>query len=274
MMCLRLYGRHPSVPLSLRGEPTAPVEFQYNNEIGPAVPYDGLRVDIWGPGAQEHLSPFVLSFMRWLRHVSGQPWISDIDVHSQSVLKRFFEIDARGAAMTEAYPFGSLIGSPPFKFVTNALWSQAFLLAASGLEVPVFSNLYFDAVNGGARRDYARAIMNLAMALESCRDHNFARIHPSTTVQGRGPQLDPPFDHTDLLKHLSSDAAKAFGRDFSQEHAAEWQEIRNLYIARHHVAHGKKPVFTTNAGLKTVDKDTFSPMLLAAGLALNWMERL
>lgn len=171
------------------------------------------------------------------------------------------------------YPFGTLIGSQ-FTFVTDEMWKNAFVLAVSGQEVPVYSNLFFDSINAAASRDYGRAIMNVAMALESCRDQNFSRMHPSTNVEGRGPQLEVPFDHTDLLKHLSMDARETFGRDFSAEHPDEWQLLRDLYVARHHVAHGKMPVFPTPMGLRTVNKDSFAPILLAAGVGLHWMETL
>lgn len=264
---------HDSVPQNLRDEPTAPVEFRYNNELGPAIWYDGLRVDIWGSDARGRIAPFVLSFMRWLRHVSGQPWISAVDRHSESILKRFFEIDAHGAATSEVYPFGQMVGAQ-FVFVTDAIWYKAFEVAASGQEVPVYSNLFFDAVNAGATRDYSRAIMNLAMALESCRDQNFSKFHQSKDVESRGPQLEAPFDHTNLLKHLSKDARDAFERDFSSEHPEHWPALQNLYVVRHHVAHGKGPVFSTDKGLKRVDTDSFGPMLLASAAALEWMERL
>jgi hypothetical protein len=264
---------HDSVSQRLRGEPTAPVEMRYNNEVGPAIWYDGLRVDIWGSDAQERISPFALSFMRWLRHLSGQPWISAVDRHSESILKRCFEVDASGAATSEVYPYGQMIGAQ-FVFVTDVMWQQAFELAASGQEVAIYSDLFFDAANAGATRDYSRAVMNLAMALESCRDQNFSRLHRAKDVEGRGPQLEAPFDHTDLLKHLSKDARFAFDRDFSSEHPEHWPALRNLYVARHHVAHGKGPVFRTDQGLKSVDKESYSGMQSAAGVALNWMETL
>lgn len=95
------FSWHPSVPEGMRGEPTAPVEFRYNTPLGSAIWYDGVRVDIWGPDAEEQLSPFVFSFMRWLRFLSRQPWISDVDRHYPSILKRCFEIDEDGAATSE-----------------------------------------------------------------------------------------------------------------------------------------------------------------------------
>jgi hypothetical protein len=264
---------HDAVPKNKRREQAATLDFGYNSKAGPAKRYDGLRVDIWGPAAQERISSFVSSFMRWLRHLSGQPWISDVDRHYPSILKRVFPIDDSGAAVGEVSPFAELVGAS-FKFVTDAMWQKAFEFAATGSEVPTYSNLFFDAINAAATSDYTRAIMNLAMALESCRDMNFARLHPAKDVEGRGPQLEAPSNDTNLLNHLSKDAREAFKRDFSTEYPAHWPHIRNLYIARHHVAHGKKALFPSNTGLKKVDRESFAKMQLAAGQALSWMETL
>lgn len=267
------FAWHDSIRGRTQGEPTSPVEMHYSDKDGVADWYDGLRVDIWGPTAQDRLEPFVLSFMRWLRMVSLQPWISDVDHHSPSELKRFFEISTEGLAISEVYPVSS-IRIAKIAFVTDAMWQQAFEIAASGRETPLYANLFYDAINASARDDYDRAIMNLAMALESCRDQNFSKIHEAEDLELRGPQLKRPFNHTDLLMHLTKDSQQAFGRDFSVENPTHWPHLRNLYIARHHVAHGKGAVFSSQSGLKRVDKDSFSLMQIAAAAALDWMEAL
>jgi hypothetical protein len=266
------FSWHASVSERLR-EPTAPLECRYNTPVGLAIWYDGVRVDIWGSNCQEQLIPFVFSFMRWLRFLSHQPWISDVDRHSPSILKRYFEIDQTGAATSEAYPFIEMVIAE-FCFVTDTMWKKAFELAVSGQEVQVYVNFFFEAVNAAATCDYSSAVMDLAMALESCRDYNFSKIHRATDLEGRGPQLDAPFDHTDLLKHLSRDAHAVFSRDFSSEYPAHWPALKNLYVARHHVAHGKGAVFREGREIKRVDRESFGQMLLAAGEALQWMETL
>jgi hypothetical protein len=228
---------------------------------------------MWGPDAQDQISPFVLSFTRWLRRLSGQPWISDVDRHYPSILKRIFPIDVSGAAIEQVCPFAEMV-TAQFRFVTDAMWQQAFELAAAGREVPIHSNLFFDAVNARAVADYARAVMNLAMALEACRNVNFSRLHPAKVVEGRGPRLRKPFNDAYFVRHVSKDAQKIFGRDFSIEKSEHWQPLKDLYGARQHVAHGQGPVFSTQQGLKSVDEHSYDAMQAAADVALNWMETL
>jgi len=226
---------HPDTPDYMRGEQVAPLTIRY----GKAIFYDGIRADIVGVKGSDALLPFVRSSMRWLRLFSNQPWISDIDHHVEPTRKRIFMIDAAGKTVGEATPVAEMLAITTVRLVTNQMWRAALEAAASGREVPVYWNLFFDAMNARGAGDFSRAVMNLAMALESCRDQNFSRLHPMR--KGRGPKLRAPFDHSDLLSHLSKDAKVAFNRDFSAEQPRHWPSIKNLYVCRHHVAHGRVP---------------------------------
>lgn len=259
---------HDLAPEEMRKVSAAP-DLHYAKGGQNAILYDGLRVDLWATDAANRLSALVLSAMRWLRNFSGQPWISDVDRHNASTMKRSFPIDDSGAAVHEAIGV-TRVRLTTFTFVTDAMWKSAFEHAAR-FDIPISGSLYFDAINAAAIDDYDRAIMNLAMALESCRDYCFAKIHPSENVEGRGPRLKTPFNSTNLLKHLSVHSETTFGRNFKKEQPSLWPHLKRLYVARHHVAHGKGPVFPTPSGIKTVDKDSFSEMQASALVALRWM---
>jgi hypothetical protein len=265
---------HPRVPEHLRvDDPVAIPEFFRPTTNGFAQRFDGIRVDLVAPQGQDRLPPFIRSFMRWLRYLSGQPWISDVDRHETSTLKRLFAIDGNGAAIGEPGGFAEL---RPYRFraVTPQMWRQAFDLAVVGREVPIYANLYFDGINAAAADDYGRAVMNLAMALESCRDFSFSQLYPAKVAAGRGPRLRSPFHDTNFLRHISVDAQKVLGRDFSVEEPSHWPHLKKLYDVRHHVAHGKGAVFSTSEGLKVVYGTSYMPMQLAAATAVTWMETL
>jgi hypothetical protein len=262
---------HDAVPPSMREISAAP-DLRYSKRGQDAILYDGLRVDIWSRDAANRLRNFVLSALRWVRNLSGQPWISDVDRHYASTMKRSFPIDASGAAVHEAIGV-TRVKLTIFEFVTNVMWKSSFRYA-SQTDVPVSSNLYFDAINAAAIDDYPRAVMNLSMALEASRDDCFSRVYPCDSVEGRGPRLKPPFDSTDLLKHLSVHAESVFGCNLRKDHPEFWTALRNLYIARHHVAHGKGAVFPIAGRLTVVNKDSFLEMQASAVVALKWMHNL
>lgn len=260
---------HPSVPAQKRGG-AGPITAKYGN----AILYDGLRIDLWGPDVHERLMTCFQSFMRWLRYASGQPWISDVDRHFESTQKRVFPIDIDGAAVDEATPVLQMLAITTIRLVTADMWRSAFYAAVCQKEVPVYWNLFYDGVNARAVDDYSRAVMTLAMSLEICRDQNVSRIHPAKDVAGRGPKLKAPFNHTNLIDHLSVNLRDVYGRDFSTEEPTHWPHIRDLYKTRHHVAHGSGPVYPTDTDLKLVDSNTFSAWQLAVFAALLWLEKL
>jgi hypothetical protein len=121
-------------------DPVAIPEFFHPIASGFTQRFDGVRVDIIAPQGQNRLSPFIRLFMRWLQYLSGQPWISDVDRHETSTLKRLFAIDGNGAAIGEPGGFAEL---RPYHFraVTPQMWREAFDLAVAGRDVPIHANL-------------------------------------------------------------------------------------------------------------------------------------
>jgi hypothetical protein len=247
---------------------------QLTIKMNNAIFFDGVRLDVWGNKANERIQPYMQTAMRWLRWDSMQPWIGDVDRHVEHTLKRVFPIAGDGRAVGEVSPVGEMLVIVIWRLVTDKMWRSAFERAAGGSEVPVYWNLFYDSMNARAVADYPRSIMNLAMAIESCRDQNISRVHPAKFAQGRGPKLESPFDHTDLLQHLSKNTQEVFGRDFSREHPEHWPHLCNLYKARHHVAHGSGAVYPTPSGLTPVDSKTHEAWEAAARAALVWLERL
>ncbi len=258
------------VPLEMRGEQVPPPEMRYSGPTGPCRWYDGLRVDVWGPDAIECVEPFVSSFMGWLQHISGQPWIGSVDQHHRSEMQRLFAIDADGAATEPVGGQAKMVVMPRFKLVTDEMWRTAFAYA-SLYEPPVYSSLFFAALNAAAIGDYRRAVMNLAMALETCRDVTFGRLHSRAPANEDEPSLAPPFEGTDLLNHVSKNAYDVFGHNFKTEQPEHWANLRKLYITRHHVAHGRPAMFKESGTWVRVDMKIFESMELAARALLQWM---
>jgi hypothetical protein len=261
---------HDSVPAKMRGGQAPAPELRYSGPHGPCRWYDGLRVDIWGPNTTERVEPFVSSFMRWLRHVSGQPWIGDVDHHHLSEMQRLFAIDTSGAAKEQAGGHAKAVINPRVSLVRDQMWQSAFIYA-SLYEPPIHSSLFFDALNVAATGDYPRAIMNLAMSLEACRDFTFGRLHSTVPSGDEGLRLATPFEGTDFLKHISKNAGEVFGRNFQVDESQHWEGLRTLYVTRHHVAHGRPAMFRESGKWVHVDLKRFEQMELAARAVLRWM---
>ncbi len=237
--------------------------------------YDALRIDVWGPDAESELVAFAKRLLAWLRHLSAQPWIGAIDSHTDYTLKHHFGIDRHGDAIES--PFAVAHVTTPeaaTTSITSAIWTDAFTRACGGAEVPLYWGLFYDAQNSHARDDLRGAVLSMALALEVARDINFQRFTASEFVEGIGLVLKAPFDDTDLLKHLSSRLKKIYGRDLRVERPVIWKRVREIYIARHHVAHGREAVYPTGAGLRKLTPEVYREWPPAVRSALLWIENL
>jgi len=238
------------------------------------VLYDGLRADCWGKGAENSLDDFVENFLLWLRRLSGQPWLGDVDRFFERSQKHQFAIDDSGAATDTPYSIAKAHVTGDVRLVTVADWRTAFDRTICQESVPAYWNTYYDGLNATARNDYPGAIMAMAMAIESARDMNLSRFVPHKFIPNVGFRLGPPFTHTNLLDHLSCNLRDHNGRDLSVERPDLWEHLKHLYIARHHVAHGKGAVFNENGQLRKVTEESFRPWPASVRVAIEWLESL
>lgn len=292
------YRLHPPITVRAKGSPTSPFPlfdnwpaFEWNPDLTdhekPKPPtdlgirhigaraYDAVRVDVWGTNTEEELSNVVGRFMGLLRHSSGQPWLGAFDFHTDHALKHRYRIDDLGRAVES--PFAIISGLTPdssTRPVSSAMWRDAFQGAAAGNTIPLYWSLYYDAQNSRARHDFRSAVMNLALSLEVARDVNYPRFADTESKSGVGFVLKPPFHDTDLLKHVTSTLRKVHSRDLSDDHPIAWKDVRALYVARHHVAHGREPVHATPPGLRPLSPETYAAWQASVHTTLVWMESL
>ena len=136
--------------------------------------------------------------------------------------------------------------------------------------------VFQDACLSIVERDIRSAILSLALALEVARDDRFLLRFGGSDDPVLGPRLGPPFEGTDLLKHLTSHLASIHPDAASAERALKdaWPEVRRLYIARHHVAHGRKAVAPFEDGLRPVAQGDLTPMVIATYETIEWIEKI
>ena len=96
----------------------------------------------------------------------------------------------------------------------------------------------------------------------------------SPEVDALGEVLKARFDDTDLLAHLAPRLEPLIGRSLSREEPNTYRAIRDLYVARYHVAHGR-PAIVRDSGTvrRATDKDVKGWHRSSLG-ALKWIESL
>ena len=117
-----------------------------------------------------------------------------------------------------------------------------------------------------AEHDLRSAILGLALSLEVARDTRLARFDLTGSA----------FKDTKLLRHLTTRLEKIHPVSANAEIdlANEWPDIRRLYTARGHVAHGKTAMAEFHAGTRRVTEDDLKSMIKSVFDTLTWIERI
>lgn len=265
------FGWSPTAPPQERILPPTDITARFFGSTA----YDALRIDVWGPDAEAELHSFAPRLLAWLRHLCAQPWIGDVDAYTESNLKHTFTIDAGGLAL--ATPFANMRVMTPdatARPLTAGLFQQATALAASGSEPPQHWTQWFDAQNLRARGQSGAAIMALALSVEIARNSTYPRFAKTANRPHLGTVLLSPFDGTDLLSHLSTALDKTIHRSLERERPDLWSDIKALYVARHHTAHGRSPITRSLGSIRPVSDDDLKAWTHAVHSTLLWIEAL
>lgn len=237
--------------------------------------YDAMRVDVWALDPDKAVQRFSHGLVAWLRHLTMQSWIGDVESQSETSLKFSFSIDATGGALKS--PFTNMGFTTPNELSRPAsieILAEACRRAAAGDEVPAHWALWLDAQNYRSRGQVVPGTIAFALSLEVARNTLFPRFAKTESKPGLGAVLRPPFDGTDLLRHLSTALDTAIGRSFQRELPEHWDDVKALYTARHHAAHGRSPLYRRPAGLHRVADEDLHTWTTAVRGTLQWMESL
>lgn len=254
-----------------------PTGFKVGPGIGAEEAFDALRIDIWGPDPSSYVSKFEPLLLAWIRYLTGQDWVGEYEAHSDSRAKYAFEIDSDGKAIASPRALLTGVGGygSPMRPLDSALFQEAFHRALAGDSPPTYWSVWQDASMYRAMKRTKETVLALALSLEVARDTVFPRFAPTKAKPSLGQVLVSPFDKDDdLLKHLSWMLEKIHGRNLEKEKPEVWSGIKQLYIARHHVAHGRPPVFPTLSHLKNVDDQDLLRWINDVRSALQWIESL
>jgi len=233
-------------------------------------------VDIWNKVDPTSASfQFLRRLLAWCRHRTEQAWIGVYEPHTDPVVQASFAIDTESSALSTPWRYGVTGGTTPnMRPLSSELWQQAFAAAMRGESPPTYWSLFHDASIHRAEYRSDLAVLAFALSLEVARDTLFEKFAPTKVRQGLGTVLAGPFQGTDVKAHLSHVLDKVRKRSLEREEPQTWLLIDQLWVARHHVAHGRPPVYQTSKGLKRVGDDDLGRWYAAVRNTLQWMENL
>jgi hypothetical protein len=262
------FSWHPSVPPELRLAPPADIHLQPFGDRA----YDSMRIDAYGDDAEAWTHDFALRFLSWLRHLTYQSWIGRVEADTDPLIKAGFPISPDGSATERPYAFGVGVTSDGNRHaLTSPEWRRAFDRSVAGLDPPTHWALWMDAENDYMQGHLNETVLLTALAAEVARDTLLAPLTPSARATVAGPRLGPPFQGTDLLQHLSDNLEVIKGHNLQKARPDVYATIDSLYVARHHVAHGKRPIVREPRGTRLATMADAESWLSAGREVLVWL---
>lgn len=261
---------HPKLPKDKR---LAPPKDLTPTPFGDRA-YDAFRMDAWGVNCEQRSQQFAHQFLRWIRRLTEQAWIGAFESQTDPMVKGRFQIDECGRAIDTPYVCGVFLTSDGFRHpLRSDEWKEAFQRTLAAEEPETYWLLYLDAVNNQSMQRVGEAILSLALSLEVARDALFETFAASVDRSETGIRLGSPFDGDDLRKHLSRHLELASGRNLRVERPDLWQAVDDLYVARHKVAHGKRPIVRMPGGVRATTGEDIGRWSKAVRATIVWMEK-
>lgn len=237
--------------------------------------YDAIRIDTWSLSAEGAAQEAIPRMMRWWRYLTFQPWIGAFEPQTDTMFQSSFVIDHAGRALETPYTHATFI-SPSLwmKTLTKDLWADGFKRGIELEEPPLYWMLWLDSENYIATGNSHEAVLALALSLETARGAIFPKFASARNHPVLGPLLRAPFDDTDLLDHLDTDLQQVLGRSLRHELPDCWSAISDLYVARHHIAHGKLPIVRRESSVRPLTPADVGAWSEPVRETLLWLEAL
>lgn len=225
-------------------------------------PMDSIRIDIIG-NPQDSNDPEQLStkLMNQLRWRSNQWWIGRSSDVSSGHIRNTFDISTEGEPLSilDGVARGRTVAGFE-KAIDASLWQAAIIDIQNEVEVPLYDVLLLDARYFAAAGDIRRSVLDSATACEIAKNITFERLNLKK-------------DGTDLIKHISEKLEEKIGRSYEKEESANYLIIKDLWIARGNIAHGKIE-YRYNGQTVVIDDKRVGEFASAAKNCVRWLETL
>lgn len=191
--------------------------------------YDSIRIDLWTSNNIEvEFYDRTKLFLDWLRYLSGQPWINEIETHHSNPLKHRYFIDKNGNCI-EPPRLVTFTTRADIALITNNMWRKAIENTVLGKIVQPYWNVYFDAQIKYSQGDYWQAILLSMLSVDISRNIIFGELFS-----------DKEFANETNLVHLFGKfLEKKINRNLEKEDSQLWLRFIDLFFTRHNLAHGK-----------------------------------
>ncbi len=225
-------------------------------------PMDSIRIDIigdlQGDDVPTEVSAKLMQQLRWRSH---QWWIGRASDVSSGHIRNDFNVSRKGEPLSELQgrASGRTVNGDE-EAIDVPLWQSAITDIGDGVEPPLYDVLLLDARYFEAAGDIRRSVLDSATACELAKNITYERLNLSKSG-------------TDLVKHLSGILDEQINRSYEREKSTNYAIIKDLWIARGNIAHGKI-AYRYSGQTVRIDGKRAGEFAQAAEDCVRWLERL
>lgn len=239
---------------------------------------DGLRLDVEAePTETQLVNGLVVRLLRQIRARTGQWWIGHAHREGQDFVRGVYAVDVNGIA-TSRDALGGVKISPFFgseRTLTAADFALSCAAVAADADVQPYFDVFYDAVyfiiESG---DVRRALLETCIACDIA--VLYEAIRAGERIGKSELEVRSALSDRDLLINLRAGLSKIFGTiaDYRTANPEDYELVRQLWIARCAIAHGRSPIIGALEKAKLPAYEHAADMMLAAFRLIGWLQRL
>ncbi|TBY86117.1 hypothetical protein [Rhizobium leguminosarum] len=222
---------------------------------------DTFVIEVIGLDSSDNRAAFATTMMaqlfRWLRVETDQWWAGRTSMISAPTFLTWMDITAPGrlSGAMGSSPGSILAHTIAGKAVTTPIWRDAVNKVAAGLLPTIFDEAFQNVAYYQAQGEQMTCLLLGVTAIEQVRDD----LAETGKLKPNG---------VDILKHLTVDMQKGCQRNIQSEKPDLYSFLRDTWIARGRVAHGK-PFFWKSNPTQTALPGSFARSIREV---LEWMQ--
>jgi hypothetical protein len=248
------------------------------NEKLKELPLDSMRVDIFPDDDISFNYNYneIIKFLEYLRLQSKQWWINKSIDPTIGYLRNVFPSNKFGEQIGDMLLHTK--GRTPFgieKAITNKIWHKAIKTWELGVDIQFEQTLALDAYYYLAINDLRRFILDAATACEVIKNKTLERLWKKTDFSKS--QYDDKINNgNNLFKHLDGSLVYMGYKSLKKERPETWKWIKNLWLCRGNVAHGKSLFYYDEFSKKNKDlnEEDAKKMIDAVWKTIDWLRDL
>lgn len=237
-------------------------------------PANSIRIDYLNVEKSFSEDNFVQNLAEWIRCKTGLFWVGKVMPSIYRYNKLKYKSDLKGEQLSNGEveaTFFTLSGYE--KSVNKEIWNSSLIEAIQDNAPPLYQSIFHDARYMHFIKDFRRAVLNSAIAIEEALKY-YARKFFISTHTDKKFKFTRHFDNSKLKHNLDKHSKDFFGVSLKEENRPLYDLICQLWDTRHSTAHSGNAVIVENGDIRRVTEKDSIRFINAVKDLTKWLEEI